>query len=551
MERRWGPKSGTLASKPPTPGETISTGNNGEVRTAATGRVAGAGDERGRRRRQGVLAICSLSLFIVTLDNTIVNVALPSLQRQFHASTSGLQWVVDAYLLVLAVLLLFSGSTGDRFGRRRVFQTGLVIFGAGSALCSVAPSLLFLVVFRMLQAVGGSMLTPNTLSIIRNVFNEPRERAAAIGVWGGVSGLSTAAGPVLGGVLIQLLDWRAVFWVNLPIVALALVLTRRFVPESRAERPRHFDPPGQILAVVLLGTLTYGIIEGPTRGWTSPVVVGSFVVAAAAFAAFLGVERRRQDPLLELRFFRSPPFSGATAIATLAFMVLAGWLFLNTLYLQEVRGDSALIAGLSTAPATIVIALVAPVTGRLVGRSGARVPLVASGLFFAAGTAVLIFVTPGTSYWLLALAYLGLGLGFGLVNPPISNTAVSGMPPAQAGTASAVASTARQVGSVLGVAILGSVVTSRFRAELAARLPALHLPPAARTRLLHASVGASGIGAGSGPAVSHVVGAAFTAASHAGWLITTGIGAVVAAIGLLSAGPWALRRAHDKVGDLG
>lgn len=506
--------------------------------------------EEGRRRRRGVLAICSLSLFIVSLDNTIVNVALPSLQRHFHSSTAGLQWVVDGYLLVLAVLLLFSGSSGDRFGRKRVFQVGLVIFGAGSALCSVAPSLELLVVFRMMQAVGGSMLTPNTLSIISNVFTDRRERAAAIGIWGGVSGLSTAAGPILGGVLIEVADWRAVFWVNLPIVIAAFVLTSRFVPESRAEQRRRFDPIGQVLAMAALGTLTYAIIEGPSQGWSSALVLGGFAAAAVSLVAFLVVESRCAQPLLELRFFRSPPFSGATAIAVLAFFVLAGWLFINTLYLQEVRGDSALVAGLSTAPATLVIAVVAPLTGRLVGRSGARIPLVGSGLFLAAGTAVLIFDTPVTDYWILAVGYLLLGIGFGMVNPPISNTAISGMPPAQAGTASAVASTARQVGGTLGVAILGSVVTSRFHAELATRLSRLTLPGSQKAHLLHAGLGASALNAGRGTAVHHVVGAAFTAATHAGWVIATVAGVVLAIVGLISAGPWALRRAERAVGDL-
>lgn len=518
---------------------------------ATSGNESIAYGDAGRRHRRAVLGICSLSLFIVSLDNTIVNVALPSLQEQFHASTTGLQWVVDAYLLVLAALLLFSGSSGDRFGRRKVFQIGLVIFGAGSALCSVAPSLGLLVVFRMMQAVGGSMLTPNTLSIISNVFTDRRERAAAIGLWGGVSGLSTAAGPILGGALIQAIDWRAVFWVNLPIVAVALFLTARFVPESRADHPRRFDLPGQVLAIVVLGTLTYGIIEGPTAGWSAPVVVASFAVAACGTFAFLRVERRRAEPMLELRFFRSPPFSGANAIATLAFLVLAGWLFINTLYLQEVRGDSALVAGLSTIPATLVIAVVAPLTGRLVGRSGPRLPLVASGLFLAAATSILVFDRPGTGYWVLAGSYLLLGLGFGLVNPPISNTAVSGMPPAQAGTASAVASTARQVGAALGVAILGSVVTSQLHRQLASRLAPLHLPAAELSRLLHANIGASGIGAGgANPKVAQAMAAAFTAASHAGWIVTVAAGVAIAAVGLVTAGPRGRRRAEQAVGEL-
>ena len=238
--------------------------------------------EMTRQRRVLVLAICCMSLLIVGLDNTIVNVALPSIQKDLHASVSGLQWTVDAYTLVLASLLLLSGSTGDRFGRRRTFQTGLIVFSVGSLLCSVAPGLGWLVVFRMVQAVGGSMLNPVAMSIITNVFTDRRERAQAIGIWGGVVGISLALGPIVGGALVDSIGWRSIFWINVPVGLIALVLTARFVPESRADHPRRVDPVGQILVLLLLVTLVYAIIEGPGRGWRSPLILGLFVVSIAS-----------------------------------------------------------------------------------------------------------------------------------------------------------------------------------------------------------------------------------------------------------------------------
>src|SRR5690242_17659721 len=248
-----------------------------------------------------------MSLFIVGLDTTIVNIALPSLRADLHASVAGLQWVIDAYTLVLASLLILSGSTADRVGRRRIFQTGLAVFTAGSLLCSVAPSLGWLVVFRALQAIGGSMLNPVAMSIITNTFTEPRERARAIGIWGGVVGFSMAVGPILGGLLVGTLGWRSIFWINVPVGIAAFLLARRFVPESRAPHARRIDPVGQVLVLLLLGGITYGIIEGPASGWASARIAGCFTLAAAALAALIGYEPRRTEPLLDLRFFRSPP----------------------------------------------------------------------------------------------------------------------------------------------------------------------------------------------------------------------------------------------------
>ncbi|TYC11522.1 MFS transporter [Actinomadura syzygii] len=434
--------------------------------------------ELSQRRRMAVLAICCMSLLIVSLDNTILNVALPTLQDDFHSSVSGLQWTIDAYLIVLASLLILSGSTGDRIGRRRVFQTGLALFTLGSVLCSLAPSLGLLVAARVVQAVGGSMLNPVAMGIITNVFTEPRERARAIGVWGGVVGLSMAMGPLVGGVLVDSVGWRAIFWLNVPIGLAALTLTALFVPESRAERPRRPDPLGQALMILTLGSVTYAIIEAPGRGLGDPVVYGAALLAAAALAGFALHALRTPEPLIDLRFFRSIPFSGATLVAVGGFAGLGGFLFVNTLYLQNVRGLSALHAGAYLLPMAAMTAICGPLSGRLVASRGPRLPLqiagasmLASGLLFAAFDAETRDATMFVSYVLF-------GIGFGMLNSPVTNTAVSGMPRAQAGVAAAVASTSRQVGQALGVAVIGAVLaagtsgTSAAPAFVAAARPA-------------------------------------------------------------------------------
>jgi EmrB/QacA subfamily drug resistance transporter len=420
-----------------------------------------------RRRRLVVLLICSSSLFMTYLDSTILNVALPTLQKDLHASLAGLQWVADAYLLVLASLLMLTGSMADRLGRRRLFTIGLFAFSIGSLLCSLAPDTGSLIALRMLQALGGSMLTPISLSIVRNVFTDARERAQALGIWSGIFGLATACGPVVGGVLVDLVGWRSVFWVNVPIGLFMMAAARRYVPESRAPRPRRVDVPGQLLMIILLGSLTYAVIQGPVAGWTSPLILALFAVSCTALSAFVAVERRSAEPLLELRFFRSLPFTGASVIAVLSFIVLAGFLFVITLYLQQTRGDSPLRAGLALLPATATMALAAPVAGSLVGRRGPRIPLVLSGVLTALGSAALLGLSPATSAVRLALALAVLGAGLGLVNPPITNTGVTGMPPEQAGVASAVISTTRQLGNVLGVAVMGAMLTASLNAGLA------------------------------------------------------------------------------------
>ena len=463
-------------------------------------------------RRWLVLAICCMSLFIVGLDVTVVNVALPSIGHELHASVSGLQWVIASYALVLASLLILSGSTADRVGRRRTFQVGLALFTLGSLLCSLAPSLGALVAFRMLQAIGGSMLNPVAMSIITNTFTERAERARAIGVWGGVIGLSMALGPVVGGVLVSSVGWRSIFWVNIPVGIAAIILTALFVPESRAPRARRFDLPGQLLVMLTLASLVYGIIEGPGRGWTSPLIIACFCVAAVACAAFIWCERRRREPLLDMRFFRSAPFSGATMIAVSAFAALGGFLLLNTIYLQDVRGLSALHAGLYMLPMAAMTVIWAPLSGRFVGARGPRVPLIVAGIGIAVGAITLTTLSAHTSSLSLVISYLIFGIGSGVVNAPITNTAMSGMPRSQAGTAAAVASTSRQVGSTLGVAVIGSAVVSAMTGPL-------------RT--------------------------GFAPASHVGYWILAGCGVAVLALGLLTTGTWARRTADLVAADFG
>ncbi|MGW6282034.1 MFS transporter [Kribbella sp. NPDC055071] len=464
-----------------------------------------------RRRRLLVLAICCSSLFIVGLDSTIVNLALPAIRSELGASVSKLQWTIDAYTLVLASLLMVSGSTADRIGRRRTFQAGLLIFGAGSLLCGFAPTIDLLIVFRMVQAIGGSMLNPVAMSIITNTFTDPRERAQAIGVWGGVVGLSLAVGPVVGGALVDSVGWRFIFWINVPVTIAAVLMTAFFVSESRAAVPRRIDPVAQVLVVLLLGGLTYGIIEGRSAGWGSPLIIGCFVLFAVALVSLVLYERRRAEPLLDPRFFRSAPFSGATLIAVCGFSALSGFLFLNSLYLQSVRGFTALHAGLLTLPMAAMTVVFAPISGWLVGHRGPRLPLVVAGSMLTVAGLLLSRLGNSTSTVMLLVSYLVFGLGFGMLNAPITNAAVSGMPRAQAGVAAAIASTSRQVGVSLGVAIAGTVLTARLVGPL-------------ETGFVHAA--------------------------QLSWFIIAGSGVLVLILGLITTSAWARRTASSVADDL-
>jgi EmrB/QacA subfamily drug resistance transporter len=471
-----------------------------------------AGDSLSRRRRLLILGICSMSLLIVGLDSTIVNVALPAIRHSLHASLSGLQWTVDAYTLVLASLLMLSGSTADRIGRRRTFQTGLVVFSVGSLLCALAPSLELLVASRVVQAIGGSMLNPVAMSIVRNVFHDPRERAQAIGVWGAMFGLSIALGPIVGGALVDSVGWRAVFLVNLPVGVVVIALAAFFVPESRAEHPRRLDPVGQVLVITALASLTYAIIQAPRSGWGAADIVALLITSAACWVGLVLYELRRHEPLLEVRFFRSAPFSGASAIAVLVFAIQGGFLFLNTLYLQDVRGLSPLQAGLYLLPMAAMLLVCAPISGRIVGNRGARGPMAAGALAMIAGGVMLTRLSPDTAVLYLLGAYFLFGLGMGMLNPPITNTAVSGMPPAQAGVAASVASTSRSVGMTLGVAAIGAIA---------------------------------------GGGITHGIGPGFAAATHPAWWTVVSLAAGVLVLAYVTTTRWAHGTAHRTAERLG
>jgi EmrB/QacA subfamily drug resistance transporter len=456
-----------------------------------------------QRRRFLVLAICCTSILVVVMDISIVNIALPAMHRDLHASESGLQWTIDAYTLVLASFLVLAGSTADRFGRRRVFMIGLACFGLGSLLCGLAPGIGWLIAARGLQAVGGTMLNPVALAIIANTFTDPAERARAIGVFGSVSGLALALGPILGGALVDGLGWRFIFWVNVPIVAAAIAGAALFVPESRAARARRFDPAGQALMILVLGSIVCAIIESSRFGWTSPVILGFLAAGVSGVAGILICEPRRADPLLELRLFRSVPFSAAIVAALCALCAFGAFLFVTTQYLQDVRGMTALTAGLCLLPIGVLVVLISPRTGRLVGTRGPRLPLVISGAALALGAAASLWIGPATPLPAVLAIYLLFGVFLGTVNPPITNSAVSGMPRSMAGVAGSLASVGRQTGTSLGVAISGAIV---------------------------------------GPALARG-GTAFTGAAHAVWWMVLALGAGILILGLLSTGPWALRTA--------
>jgi EmrB/QacA subfamily drug resistance transporter len=452
--------------------------------------------ELSQRRRFLVLAICCASVVVVVMDISIVNVALPAIRQDLHASVSGLQWTVDAYTLVLAGFLMLAGSTADRVGRRRVFQVGLTAFGLGSLLCGLAPSIGWLIAARALQAAGGTMLNPVAMAIIANTFPDPAGRARAIGVFGSMSGLALALGPILGGALVDAFGWRSIFWINVPIVVAAIVCTTLFVPESRAPRARRFDPVGQILVVLVLGSVVYAIIESKGLGWTSPVILGLLAVAVLGVLGILGYESRRVDPLLELRLFRSVPFSSAILMALFALCGFGAFLFMTTQYLQDVRGMSALTAGLCLLPVGVLVVVLSPRTGRLVGARGPRLPLVVSGAALALGGGASLLLGPATPLPAVLAVYVLFGIFLSTVNPPITNTAVSGMPRSMAGVAASLASAGRQGGTTLGVAISGTIVGSSL---------------------------ARG-------------GTAFTRAEHGVWWLVLGLGVGIMVLGVLSTG---------------
>jgi EmrB/QacA subfamily drug resistance transporter len=442
--------------------------------------VAG-GPEFSHRKRLAVLGIACLSLFMIGLDDTIVSIALPAFARGLHASVSGLQWIADGYTMVLASLLILGGAMADRFGRRTVFRVGLATFTVASALCSLAPSLGWLIAFRVLQAAGGSMLNPVAVSLISSVYTNRVQRSRAIAVWVGMFGLGMALGPTLGGLLVGTVGWRGIFWVNVPVGLCAIVLTTLVVPESQAGRSRPSDPVAQVLVIAILGSLVYAIIEGAYTEWRSSSIRGLFIASGLALAVLVAWELRRKEPLIDPRYFRNRSFSAAVLIAVCAFANLGGFLFLTSIYLQDVRGASVIDAGLYLLPTAVAMAVCPSMAAWVTARTGsARLPLLFGGLALMVSTNSLAGLTRSSTNVYLLAAFGMFGLGMGMVNSQISVAAVAGMPASQAGLASGIASTSRQVGQALGVAVSGSLLTAKVHGRMhtgftLASYPAWHL----------------------------------------------------------------------------
>lgn len=480
-------------------------------------------EELAYRRRWWILLVLCLSLVVITLDNTILNVAVPTLSRELGATNSQLQWIIDGYTLVFAGMLLTAGSLGDRFGRKGALQFGLLVFGIGSALSTFASTPGQLIATRALMGVGGAFIMPATLSILTHVF-PAEERGRAIGVWAGVSGLGIALGPLLGGVLVEHIGWEAVFWVNVPIVVLAIGSGMVLVPTSKDPSAPRLDPVGALLSIVGLSTLVYGLIEAPSRGWGSRDSLVTFGVGLVVLALFAAWELRSDHPMLDVSFFRNPRFSAASGAITLVFFAMFGFSFLLTQYFQFVLGYEPAQAGLRMLPMALTLMVVAPLSSRIVEKVGTKavvsvgLGLVAVSLLLQAGLQV------DSSYVDVVWRMVLLAVGMGLTMAPATESIMGSLPLAKAGVGSAVNDTTRQVGGALGVAIIGSVLSTVYGDKIVEALQGVL--PATALEAARGGLGqALGVAQQAGPAgerVASVAQSAFVDAMH--------MGAVVAAV---------------------
>ena len=448
-----------------------------------------SGSDRIHDRRWLTLAVLCVSLLVIVLDNTIVNVALPTLVRDLGTSITDLQWVVDAYTLVFAGLLLTMGSLGDRFGRQGALSIGLAIFGLASAAAAFAGGVTPLILARGVMGVGAALIMPATLSILINVFTEARERALAIGIWSAVAGLAVALGPVAGGFLLERFWWGSVFLVNVPIVVIALVAGKFLVPTSRNPNQPPIDRVGALLSIVGLGALVASIIEAPTRGWTAPLILAGFALALGSLAGFVLWELRSRAPMLDVRFFSNPRFTAASLTISITFFALFGFIFLATQYLQFVLGYSAFEAGLRTLPFAAALMVMAPLSSKAVERFGTKRIVVLGMLVFASGLVVASTSTVTSGFAPVGLAMVLMGAGMGFASAPATESIMGSLPKEHAGVGSAVNDTSREVGGALGVAVLGSLLTSLYTSQLNAKLPAS--VPAQAREVAESSVGAA------------------------------------------------------------
>jgi EmrB/QacA subfamily drug resistance transporter len=495
-------------------------------------------DPAANDRRWWILGVLCLSVLLVVVDNTIVNVALPTISRDLHASTSALQWVVDGYTLSFAGLLLLGGNLGDRLGRRRFLQLGLVLFALFSVGAALSRSTGELIAARALMGASAALVYPATLAILNSVFTAARERAIAIGVWSAVSGLAVAIGPVSGGALLRHFSWSSVFYVSVPVAVLAIVLGRLLLPESRDPSAGRFDPLGAVLSVAGITLLTWSIIEAPQHGWGSVTTVGGLLGSLAILSGFAWWQARRPDPMLDVRLFRNPRFSAASAAIALSFFGLFGFIFMVTQYFQVVRGYDPLGAGVATLPFAFVTAGFSPVAMLLMRRIGTKLVVAAGLVLMSGGFVVAATVEAGTPYWgsvIIAMALMAAGLG--LTTGPATDAIMGALPPGKAGAGSAVNDTTREVGGTLGVAIVGSVLNSAYGSHVVSSLTGLGASAAAG-HLAGQSVIAGMNVAAAFPAplrgaATVAVQSAFVTGVHRGSLVAAGTSLAAALIALL------------------
>jgi EmrB/QacA subfamily drug resistance transporter len=475
--------------------------------------------------------VLCLSLLVIVVDSTIVNVALPTLARQLHAQTSGLQWIVDGYTLAFAALLLPAGTLADRFGRHYALSGGLALFAAGSLAAAFTSTTAELITARAVMGVGAAFIMPATLSILTSVFSHPAERAKAIGVWTAVSGLGVAIGPTAGGLLLAHFSWDAIFLVNLPIVAIAIVAAHWLVPASRSPRPRRLDLIGAGISVAAFAMLTYTFIQAPADGWTSEATLLHGAAATVLLAAFTGWEMRSSHPMLPLALFRDRRFSGAALSITLLFFALTGTIFLMTQIYQFVLGYSPLAAGLRSLPSAAMLALGSPLGAHAARRFGTRVSVVTGLATMTAGLGLFAMATASSTYAHYVTAMIIVCAGMGLSLAPATESVMRGLPPALAGIGSAVNDATRNLGSVLGVAVIGSIAASAYATRLSGFTAAGQPAAAARQSVGTATAIARQVGGTHGAALFHNAASAFITGTDRGILAAaaaTLIGALLA-----------------------
>jgi EmrB/QacA subfamily drug resistance transporter len=487
------------------------------------------------QRRWKTLAVLALSLLVIGLDNTILNVALPTLQQEFNASASELQWMVDSYLLVFAGLLLPLGALGDRIGRKKTLSAGLLIFGAASVAAALSDSTTAMIASRAVMGVGGALIMPATLSIVTDVFPE-EERGKAIGVWAGMAAIGIGLGPLIGGALVDYASWQWVFIVNIPVVVAALAFGSKLVPDSKDPAPGAIDVPGALYAVGSLSTLVYGLIEAPERGWLAGTVLASFGIAIVLGVAFVRRERSTDSPLLDVSMFRRPGFSFGSLAVSGTFFAMFGMIFVLTQYLQNVQGNSPFEAGLKLTPMAVGLVLAASNSDRMVRRFGAPAVVSSGMLGVVALLASTLWWSPGTSYIAIGVFIFGIALAMGNVMAPATETVMAAVPKAKAGVGSAMNDVNRMVAGSLGVAVIGSIVSSAYSSRVedaTASLPA-GAAEAASESIGGAAAVADRIGGVAGDALQHAAGVAYSDALGLGMTV----GAVVLAVGALAVRRW-------------